>query len=96
MERIGGPRPWGKGLAVFWLGEEGPALLWVSVPSPSPGASCLLVPLLLSQAQVETPLGLLGSQLHNYGSGSLGSFSELFFLSLFPSLGVPHSLGPEK
>lgn len=77
---------------MFWPGEEGPALL----PSPNRGASCLLVLLLLFQAQVETPLGLLGSQLQNYGSGSLGSFSEPFFLSLFPSLGVPHSLGPER
>lgn len=80
---------------MFWPGEEGPALLWVSVPSPNSGAStwscfCFL------QAQVETPLGLLGSQLQYYGSGSLGSFSEPFFLSLFPCLGVPHSLGPER
>lgn len=96
MERIGGPQTLGEGTGSVLPGEEGPALLWVSIPSPSPGASCHLVLLLLSQAQVETPLGLLGSQLHNYGSGSLGSFSELFFLSLFPSLGVPHSLGPER
>lgn len=81
---------------MFWLGEEWPAPRWVSVPSPSPGASYSKVLLLLFEGSGRGALWSLRSPAPELGERKFGEFLGAFLSAPLPQPGSSPFFGPRN